>query len=401
MKLLVITMLSLALAMVLGHLISDDAGFVVIGYGGKVFRTSFVFFLVLLVVGWTALYLTWRILYRLITIKTRWIGWTGEYRAKRSKRALANGLVALAEGNFPRAEQLLSRGADDELAPAIHYLGAAEAAQAQNAVDRRDNYLSLARAAMPSAEVAIGIKRAQMQLANNQVEQSRATLEYLADRHPDNKQILGLQQQAYQEVGDTRALLHLLPVLRRHRVFDTERLATLERETATQLLARNFASFDELDEIWNALPKAARGQAPCLALYCQQLVAFGHHEEAEKLLRKSLTRQWHPDTVRQYGEVRIHNAALQLERAESWLVSRAEDVDLLLALAKLSVCANAWKKARGYVEQLITVAPSPIAYALLAEVHEQAGEVDDAALARRDGLALATHPVRSLAVLPA
>jgi HemY protein len=174
----------------------------------------------------------------------------------------------------------------------------------------------------------------------------------------------------------------------------------LERETATQLLARNFPSFNELDEIWNALPKAARGQAPCLALYCQQLVSFGHHEEAEKLLRKSLTRQWHPDTVRQYGEVRIHNAALQLERAESWLVSRAEDVDLLLALAKLSVCANAWKKARAYVEQLIALAPSPIAYALLAEVHEQAGEVDDAALARRDGLALATHPVRSLAVLP-
>ncbi|MFT4561055.1 MAG: HemY protein [Gammaproteobacteria bacterium] len=394
-------MVSLAIAVLLGHFISDDAGFVVIGYGGKVFRTSFVFFLVLLVLGWATLYYAWRILYRFLTIKTRLQGWTGEYRAKRSKRALANGLIALAEGNFTRAEQLLSRGADDELAPAIHYLGAAEAAQAQNAVDRRDNYLSLARAAMPSAEVAIGIKRAQMQLANNQVEQSRATLEYLADRHPDNKQILALQQQAYQEVGDSGALLRLLPALRRHRVFDADRMAVLERETATQLLSRNFPSLDELDETWNGLPKVARSLAPCLALYCRQLVALGHHEEAEKLLRKSLTRQWHPDTVCEYGEVRIHNAALQLERAESWLVSRAEDVDLILALAKLSVAADSWTKAREYVDQLIALAPSPIAYHLLAEVHEQANEADDAGLARRKGLALATQPARALAVLPA
>ena len=401
MKLLVIAMVSLAIAVLLGHFISDDAGFVVIGYGGKVFRTSFVFFLVLLALGWIALHYTWRILYRFFTIKTQLKGWSGEYRAKRSKRALADGFIALAEGNFTRAEQLLSRGADDELAPAIHYLGAAEAAQAQNAVDRRDNYLSLAQTAMPSAEVAIGIKRAQMQLANNQVEQSRAALEYLADRHPDNKQILRLQQQAYQEVGDSRALLHLLPALRRHQVLDPERLSALERETAAQLLSRNFASFDELDEIWNGLPKAARGQAPCLALYCQQLVALGHHEVAEKLLRKSLTRQWHPDTMRQYGEVRIDNSSLQLERAESWLVSRAENTDLILVLAKLSLAASAWAKAREYVDQLIALAPSPISYYLLAEVHEQAGDTDNAALARREGLGLATQPVKSLAVLPA
>ena len=49
MKYLLIAILSLVVAVVLGHFISDDAGFVVIGYGGKVFRTSFAFFVVLLV----------------------------------------------------------------------------------------------------------------------------------------------------------------------------------------------------------------------------------------------------------------------------------------------------------------------------------------------------------------
>ena len=96
-KYLVILIVSLSLAVVLGDFISDDAGFVVIGYAGKVFRTSFAFFVVLLVVAIIALYFTWRFLYQVLTLKTRWIGWSGEYRRKRSQRTLSNGLIALAE----------------------------------------------------------------------------------------------------------------------------------------------------------------------------------------------------------------------------------------------------------------------------------------------------------------
>ena len=399
MKLLLITILSLVVAVVFGHFISDDAGFVVIGYGGKVFRTSFVFFVVLLALSWVLLHFALRALYRLLTLKTRWAGWTGEYRAKRSKRALSNGLVALAEGNFVRAEQLLSRGADDDLAPAIHYLGAAEAAQAQNAVDRRDNYLSLAREAMPSAEVAIGIKRAEMQLANQQLEQSRATLDYLADRYPDNKQVLALQQEVYVEAGDVRALLSLLPALRRHRVFDGERLQELECETAVALLSKSFSSLDDVNAIWTLFGKTARSLAQPLALYSQQLISFGHHEEAEKLLRKSINRNWHAQTVIRYGDVRIQNAALQLDRAEGWLRSRSDDPDLLLTLAKIAVAAEQWDKAQQHLERLVEQAPSPIAYQLLVKVHEHREDNEAALRYQREGLRLAAEPGGTLPMI--
>lgn len=391
MKYLVITLVSLIVAVTLGQLIADDAGFVVIGYGGKVFRTSFIFFVVLLVVGMTALYFAWRLLYQVLTLKTRWLGWTGEYRRKRSQRALSNGLIALAEGNFNRAEHLLSRGASDESAPAIHYLGAAEAAQAQDAAERRDTYLSLARDAMPSAEVAIGIKRAEMQLANDQFEQARATLDYLADRHPDNKHVLALQQRVYAATGDARAALALLPALRRHRVYTAERLGEVERDTAVALLSRPFSSLDDLHEIWHRLPKTAREQAASVALYTQRLTVLGYHEEAEGLLRKHLMRHWHADLVRQYGDVRIQNVALQLERAEAWLSTRADDPDLLLSLAKLSIGADEWGKARTYLDSLIALMPSPMAYRLLAEVHEHSHDAEAANRCQREGLRLATN----------
>ncbi len=396
MKYLLIAILSLVVAVVLGHFISDDAGFVVIGYGGKVFRTSFAFFVVLLVVGSTAAYFSWRLLYQLLTLKTRWLSWTGEYRRKRSQRALSNGLMALAEGNFSRAEHLLSRGADSGGASAIHYLGAAEAAQGQDAADRRDTYLSLARDAMPSAEVAIGIKRVEMQLATKQYEQARATSDYLADRHSNNKHVLDLQQRATMATGDVRGVLGLLPALRRHRVYDEQRLDDLERETAVTLLSSSFSSLDDLHGIWHRLSKAGRKQVDCLVPYARHLTALGYQAEAENLLRKTLMRHWSVDLVSQYGEVRIPNAALQLERAEAWLITRTDDAALLLTVAKLSLVAEEWEKARTYLERLVELAPSPMVYRLLAEVHEHAEDVDAANLCQREGLRLATNAGRGL-----
>ena len=399
MKYLFIFLGSLIVAVVLGYFISDDAGFVVIGYGGKVFRTSFVVFIALLIAGLTAVTIAWRVIYQLLTLKTRWQHWRAAFRRKRSRQALSNGLIALAEGNFNRAEKLLGREAGDPSDTGIQYLSAAEAAHAQNAPDRRDTYLRLARDAMPTAEVAIQIKRAEMQLASQQTEQARTSLDYLADRHPDNKHVLRLQRQLYTLTGDTRAMLRLLPALRRHRVLEPDQLDKLELEAAEELLAGPFTSVEGGREIWQRLPKAARSNGACVALYARQLTALGDHDEAEELVRKSLKRRWRGDLVRQYGDVCIDNVALQLKRAEAWLVNRTDDPELLLTLAKLSLGAADSDKARSYLDRLIDLAPSPLAYRLLAEVHERAHDHTAANHCQREGLRLATAEAGGLPVV--
>lgn len=390
MKYLIILIVSLIAAVVLGQLIANDAGFVVIGYGGKVLRTSFVFFAVLLIATVIAAYLIWRLLHQLLNVGSRWRGWRGNYKRKRSHRALSNGLIALAEGNYTKAENLLSRSAADQAEPAIHYIGAAEAADALNAPERRDSYLSLAREAMPGAEVAIGVKRAQMQLAHQQPEQARATLEYLADRHPDNTQVLGLQQRVYAAIDDNDAQLTLLPALRRHRVYDDEHLKDIEGDTAVAMLSQPLATLEEVDQVWRSLPKSTREQAGSLDLYTERLTALGFDEQAEKLLRKHLNRDWDAALILRYGMVRIENASLQLERAEAWLIGRPDDADLLMCLARLSIAAQDWEKAATYLHTLTQSNPSPLAYQLLGEVHEHNEDLDAAHRCHREGLRLAT-----------
>ena len=240
-----------------------------------------------------------------------------------------------------------------------------------------------------------------MQLVNEQYEQARATLAYLADRHPDNKQVLSLQQRAYLETDDFDALLSLLPALRRHGVFTPERMGALESQTATALLSKPYTAVDDLHEIWHRLPKTCRSRSNCIALYVKQLTALGHHEDAEVLLRKYIGRDWHPDLIRQYGEVRVPKALQQMQRAEVWLVTRTEDPDLLLTVAKLCINAEQWGKARSYLDRLIGLAPSPMAYRLLAEVFEQADDPDAANQCQREGLRLATNAVGGMPVLRA
>ena len=101
------------------------------------------------------------------------------------------------------------------------------------------------------------------------------------------------------------------------------------------------------------MPKPLREQPNCIALYSKQLIAYGYHEEAEKLLRKNLTRHGHAALVEQYGNARIQNADLQLERAEAWFEtpSLAPLLRFVLTQAELEQLA-----ARAEFAQLLSAA---------------------------------------------
>ena len=79
-----------------------------------------------------------------------------------------------------------------------------------------------------------------------------------------------------------------------------------------------------------------------------------------------------------------------MQRAEAWLVTRTEDPNLLLTVAKLCINAEQLDKARRYLDRLITLAPSPMAYWLLAEVFKQTDDLEAANQCHCEGLRLAT-----------
>ena len=115
----------------------------------------------------------------------------------------------------------------------------------------------------------------------------------------------------------------------------------------------------------------------------------------QALLIKALNHQWHPQLVRQYGELKSPTPEKQLIQGEKWLQKHRDDPDLLLALGLICRRLSFWGKARDYLSSAVALQPSTQAYLCLAEVLEKTGDSDASVDTYRRGL-LAAQSVAGL-----
>ena len=401
MRVLVVALVALVAAVVAARYVAEDPGFIVIGYGGTVVRTTFAFFLVVLLVAFLALHGLVNLVQRAGRLRRNWHHWSEEHRRRRAHESLAGGLMAMAAGDHARAERLLRRGVDEHSQPAAHYLAAAEAAQAARAPGRRDNYLELAAGADPGARTALTIKRAGWLLENGQLSEARPIVEKLARHHRDNPQVLALLLRLAQASYDHQGVFELVPALRRDRVLGHDALNMIEREAAIALLSRADLVREVLDARWRALGKHLRGEPEIVSAYARGLCRHGADEAAEELVRKHLERRWDTALAALYGEIACSPPTRQLRKLEAWTVTHGGDPGLRLAHARLAIRAGPWGEARAQVEGLIDHTPSPLLHELLAEIAEGTGDGAAAARHRRAGLELAIGGAPAGSALPA
>ena len=389
-RILLVALLALVMAVVVGHFIAVDPGFIVIGIGGKVLRTTFAFFVIVMLAAVLALYIGMRLLAHLLALRRRFGRWSGDYRRRRAYRSLADGLLARAAGDHARAERLFSLGAADNAQPEVHYLAAAEAAQAMHANGRRDNYLRLARDLKPEAAPALELQRAAWLLDQDQVDEAAALIEELTHSQVSSPSLLRLRLRLLERRHDMTGMLQLMPALRRDRVMSYDEANVLERDCAVAVLRGDETRPAALTAVWESLSKPLRVTPQVLAAYVQALCRVSRDDEAERLLSRQLDRVWNSDLAALYGEIECQPAARQLRRVEQWAAKRDADAGLRLARARLAIRSQLWGPARSQLEKLIAEHPLPLFYRLLAEVADGGGDADAAQRYRKRGLELAT-----------
>lgn len=391
-KLLFLLLLGLVAALAIGVVAHEYPGHMILRVAGWRIETSFSFFAIVFILGVVLLFIVLRILVGLWRLPGRLIYWRRERRRLRSENHLRQGLLALIEGDWPRAEKLLQKGAPDSRAPLINYLGAARAAQEQGALERRDSYLRLAHDHSPNADIVIGIAQAQLQMNQHQTEQALATLKHLYDQRPEQSHIKQLLVQTYSEVGDWEAVLQLLPQLARKKLMSKEALRELEIRAYIGMLRRAGAARqrDALDAVWRDIPRGLRTESQLLEVYVEQCLHLGRTDGCEELLRRALKKEWQPQLIAYYGQIEAPEPDKQLRFAEGFLKDYPRDPALLLAVGRLSIRNGLWGKARSYLEQCIEVQPQPEAYRELADLLRQQGEHAAASRYYQQGLILAT-----------
>ena len=273
MKTLVAGLLALTLAVFLALEVRNDNGYVLLGYGEWTGEGSLAFFLFANLLLFLLLYLALRLLARVWSVPRQVHGWQDRRAQRRARKELTQGLLELSEGDWKGAEKKLVRHVDRSEAPLLNYLAAARSAQQQGADDRRDHYLELAHDSMPSAGVAVGLTRAELQLAHDQLDQAKQTLQQLRQIAPRHSQVLKLQTEVYERSGDWDGLNKLLPELRKSKVVAEGELQSLELRVFGKLLENAALQNDPgaLDQAWKALPVVARNREGMVILYTNLL----------------------------------------------------------------------------------------------------------------------------------
>jgi HemY protein len=320
-----------------------------------------------------------------------------EQLKERSRLALSQGLIDYAEGRFKEAEKILIQYAKYSDYRLLVYLSAARAAQQIGAHDRRDEYLRLAHEESPDANIAIGLTKAELQLAHDQCEQALATLQQLHELSPDHAYILTLLADTYKHLRDWDNLLNLLPQLKNKGNLSAEHFLSIETSTYKGQLTRLAKTADlendnsALLSFWQNMPAHLKTYADVVEHYAKLLMQNNAAAEAEKTLRLYLDSNWQESSIILYSELDVFIDSSSLEMVESWLKDHQYNARLLLALGKICAGHSLWGKARNYLEASISIEPMPESYLRLANLlEENMNEAEVAQKYYRQGLHLLT-----------
>ncbi|WP_175652593.1 heme biosynthesis protein HemY [Pseudomonas sp. Marseille-P9899] len=390
-----LVVVAIVVATLLGIAVARHSGYVLIAYDTFRYESSLWATLALVAAVILALWLL-RVVIGLVFTSTGLVNpWSRHNRSRRTRIAIEQGQMDLAEGRWASAQKHLHRAAEAERQPLLYYLGAARAANELGRTEDSDNLLERALERQPQAELAIALTHAQLQVDRGDTEAALVTLQTMHERHPHNAQVLRQLQRLYQQRGDWSALIRLMPELRKDKVLSAKELADLERRAwgenlslAVQREDDGQAARQSLERAWQQLTNAQRQEPQLVLAYAEQLRQLGAEGTAEEVLRTALKREYESHLARLYGLVRGSDPARQLQTAEGWLKTHADDPSLLLTLGRLSLQNRLWGKARDYLEDSLRLQRNPETCAELARLLAGLGDNERSNALFQEGLGL-------------
>jgi len=337
----------------------------------------------------------------LISLLVALIRWPGRVlrrqREHRAQRQLENGLLALTEGDWQRAEKALGKSLSHHGTTA-GYLAAAQAAQGQSDVEARDHWLQLADRRFGRKHFVTDLAKARMLAAEGRVEEAVPILESLHLKKPKHTGVLRLLLQDYQDLDRWRDVRLLTPALRKAGIIDEKR----EVDLAVLAACREMAAAPDLESLesaWHALSRKQRGLREIVLAYARRASELGHPEAGGKQLRKLLKAGPDRDALRLYAQVDDGGRAQRISDCESWLGQHPGNPALHLALGFLYLQDRQYDQARGHLEKSLDQTPDGEAYAALGRIYDRSGSLEAAAQSYRNALRL--QQGRSVQALPA
>lgn len=387
MKLLLTFFAVLLLTSGVAYLALNEPGYVLLSYGSKSLELPLIDFIIGLFLLFIAFYLLLRLWHSVTHVPANLSKLRHKQQKQKSRHNLMQGLVEYIEGKWPQAEEHLLHSAERSGAPLLNYLAAAHAAQHQNAIERRDDYLLTASERHPAARIAVGLVKADLQTRQQSHEDALDTLQQLHSEAPKHKIVSKQLARQYHQQGHWQQLHELLPELRKNDSLSSEERNNLEQQTFAKLLEQS-TSLDSATALWKKAPKALRNDPQLVAHYAHKLNEHGKAEQVEPLIRNTLNKHWDDTLVTLYGQLKLSNSHATLSQLDDWIQKQPKNIALLNAAATQNARAQIWGKTRSLLQESLNTQPTAEAYQALGNLHEQLQENSEAKNAYHAGFSL-------------
>ena len=376
--LLLLLLALLLVASALAPMFKSDPGHVLINFGAWTIETSVLVLATAVLLLWLAVHIAvW--LWRMPLESAR------KMKEQRAFKQLEKGLLALTEGDWGAAEKALEKSASAQGRTTAHYLAAAQAADSQDAHERREYYLEQADSGGSKKRFLVELTRARMLLANGNRAAALPILQDLYRSRRKHPQVLELLSRCYRELGDWDAIQALLPALRKAGVLDDDQSQDLQEEVAVNKL-RSVTSADELQAVWKKLPRAVRSHLAIVDAFAVGAANLDQLELAEPVITACLKNEWNPALVLRYGDPAANDRLKRLKQCEKWLKQHPDDAGLHLALGRLCAGESLWGKAREHMVKSLELEPSSLGYDAFGQLLERQGELEPAMACFRNAL---------------
>lgn len=377
-------LLALALAGAVGWtLLAADPGQVFIRYRGWDVDTSVPYAVLLLVLLGLSLWL----LAHLLTVPLR-LWRRARHRLQRSR--LVDGLLALHEGRWSRAEALLLRvGRDARLrVPAL--IGASRAADGRGDGTAADTRLAELDASTlrPAERSAVDLAAADRAQAHGDPQQALARLDAIQARGALPPRALVLKAHVLLALGRAAEARALLPGIKSARALPAAAIPAFE----THLLAATLSAAGDdraLESAWEAVPADLRPAPSIVTAYAQRAAALGREDAAVAAVERGLAARWSEDLALLYGLLPAPREDARLGRAEAWLESHPNSPGLLVTLGRLCRQRGLWGKAEDMLHRAIAQGAASEAWEVLGEVLAEQGEDERARISFHNALRVA------------
>ncbi|MDH5823305.1 heme biosynthesis HemY N-terminal domain-containing protein [Luteimonas sp. RD2P54] len=367
-------------------LITHDHGFVLVRYGGYDYTTTLVR---AIGIGLLVVLVLW-LLWKLLSFPFR--SWNRR-RDRQSRARLGDGLDALHQGHYQRAEKLLAQATDDPPAEAPARVAAAHAAWARGDTTQARQLLAGFGERHPASRA---IAEAELAIADGRPTDALVALDAPAAQ-PLPPRGLALRAEAFAGSGQAAQAYEMLGALRQQQALPAARLDEYETRWAAAAL-REAADANVLADRWETLSKRQRAEAAVVAAYADRGAALRWEEAATRSLEQALDTRWDEGLAERYGLLPLGRVEHRREVAERWLQAHPSSPALLLTLARLAQEQQQWAQAEDYLHRALAQGAGTEAWEALARGYEARGDEARARLCYRNALRSARgEPIEAFA----